>query len=83
MKRLFVLVNMQGKKLKDSATKQVKYFDTKDSAKKVRNQLNDEVKSTEWRVSRGPDNVKSSKPHRRAISGLPKYQRGNRGHVSW
>lgn len=83
MKRLFVLVNIQGKKAKDSLTKQVRYFESKMDAKAVRDFLNDEEGKVVWHVSRGPENLKSSKPHSRTVSGLPKYQRGNRGYSHW
>lgn len=79
MKRLFVLVNMQGKKYK-GAEGQVLHFGNKMEAKELRNALNDDLGRVEWRISRGIDNKKSPKPHGRTVSGLPKYQRGNRGH---
>lgn len=83
MKRLFVLVNMQGKKFRTERGDTAAYFESKQEAKACRDGLNEALGRTEWRVSRGPDNKKSAKPHSRSVSGLPKYQRGNRGHSSW
>lgn len=82
MKRLFVVVNADGKKLKAIDTKQVRHFDNKQDAKAIRDFLNDELGTVAWHVGRGEDNLASSKPHCRAVSSLTqKWQRGNRGRV--
>jgi hypothetical protein len=78
MKRLFVLRNTEGKVLRMDG--EIEDFSSKLEAKVVRDELNGALGASIWRVSRGPDNLKSAKPNHRAISGLPKYQRGNRGH---
>lgn len=80
MKRLFILTNMKGKKIKfDNG--EVAYWETKSLAKVYRDKLNEELGHIEWRITRGPDNLKSAKPNHRAISSLRKYQRGNRGRM--
>lgn len=79
MKRLFVLRNTQNKVFRLEG--EIVEFSSKLEAKVARDELNDALDRTEWHVSRGPDNLKSAKPHSRAVSGLPKYQRGNRGWV--
>lgn len=56
------------------------FFEHKGEAKAVRNVLNDVVGHNAYHVSRGPDNLKSSKPNARTISGVHKYMRGNRGY---
>lgn len=82
MKRLFVLTNMQGKKAKANPTGTPFYFDSKQQAKLYRDELNGALGHIEWRVTRGPDNLPSPKPHKRAISSLAqKWQRGNRGRI--
>lgn len=74
MKRLFTVVNSQGKR------PDVVWFESKQGAKAYRDELNEALGHQEFHVRRGPDNLKSSKPNHRGISGLPNYQRGNRGH---
>lgn len=82
MKRLFVVINKDGKKLKEADTKQVRQFDNKGDAKAVRDFLNDESGAINWHVGRGEDNLASPKPNARTVSILPqKWQRGNRGRI--
>lgn len=82
MKRLFVVVSVDGKKLKAIDTKQVRHFDNKQDAKAIRDFLNDELGANTWHVGRGADNLASSKPHSRTASTLTqKWQRGNRGRM--
>lgn len=78
MKRLFELRNSQNKLFRMGG--EIVSFSSKLEAKVARDDLNEALGSTEWHVSRGPDNLKSSKPNHRGVSGLPKYQRGNRGY---
>lgn len=82
MKRLFCV--MRGKKLihaQETDGTVTTYYDSKEEAKAMRDTLNSDI-ANEFRVSRGPDNLKSAKPNHRAISSLAqKWQRGNRGHL--
>lgn len=76
MKRLFILVNSQGKSLKaEDGT--VRYFEKKQEVKELRDSYNGALDRIEWHVRRGPDNFKSAPPHSRPVSGLRKYQRGH------
>lgn len=71
MKRLFTVVNTQGKR-PDAI-----WFESKQGAKAYRDGLNEALGRVEFRVTRGPDNLKSAKPHSRAVSHLRKGLRGH------
>lgn len=75
MKQLFILRNTQGKALREEGA--VVSFISKAVAKAERDVLNDDLGRIEWRVSRGKDNLKSSKPNHRATS------TANKSRYSW
>ncbi|AHK11930.1 hypothetical protein CHOED_070 [Vibrio phage CHOED] len=70
MKRLFQVVNSQGKR------PEVIWFEAKQGAKAYRDELNEALGHLEFHVSRGPDNLKSAKPNHRGISGGHRFSRG-------
>lgn len=66
MKQLFILRNSQGKALREEGVLAV--FTNKADAKSMRDFLNADLGRNEWHVSRGKDNLKSTKPHHRSVS---------------
>lgn len=66
MKQLFILRNSQGKALREEGV--LVAFSDKADAKAMRDFYNADLGRNEWHVSRGKDNLKSSKPHHRSVS---------------